>query len=252
MTTRIDVIILSNTSSDELRLMTEECLKSLFESETGEAIDFHAIVVESNRDFAGYSGDRITTIYPLKPFGYNAYMNIGIKASRTAFVCLCNNDLIFHRMWASHILEPFEQDVELMSACPYCNYAHPKLGIGKSTKLISGLGKGSVTGWCIFARRRLFDQIGLLDEKLIFWYCDYDLWNTLKLNGIKHALVTASEVDHLGSRTLDTHVSGTWKEQLTHDQYLYFDYKWHHHSKLIYFVKRCLRYVRSFAGRRKP
>ena len=58
-----------------------------------------------------------------------------------------------------------------------------------------------LTGWCIFTRRSLFDKIGLLDERFEFWYADRDYGKTLLKHGVKHALISSSIVEHLGSKS---------------------------------------------------
>ncbi len=173
-------------------------------------------------------------------------MNVGIMASKADFVCLCNNDLVFHRSWATRIIAAFDADRELMSASPYCNFSLPRLGIPKSGAAVTSLGRRALTGWCIFARRSLFDRIGLLDEKFEFWYCDDDYYNTLAANGIKHALVTSAEVDHLGSRTLDA-LPKKRRNMLTGDQYAHFEYKWIRRSKVRYVAKLLLHRLRAIA-----
>ena len=54
-----------------------------------------------------------------------------------------------------------------------------------------------VAGWCIIARKEVFDTIGLLDEQFAFWYQDNDYALTLHKHGILHALIVNSKVTHL-------------------------------------------------------
>src|ERR1700761_8999095 len=115
----IDIIILSYAKSDLLKQMTIDAINSLETSENSEKIIFNTVVLESNKALKPFQYPRTTTIYPEEAFGYNKYLNIGIQMTHNSYVCLCNNDLIFHKNWATEILEAFDQHPELSSANPY-------------------------------------------------------------------------------------------------------------------------------------
>src|SRR6202012_5956626 len=158
---------------------------------------------ESNKSLKPHQFTHTTTIYPDEPFGYNRYMNIGITATSNPYICLCNNDLIFHKGWASNILNQMELDRELLSVNPYCDNYH-KRGIEANGQNIISTVNGVLIGWCIFFKREILNVTGYLDEKFEFWYADNDYGNTMKKHAIKHALVTSSRVTHIGSKTHST------------------------------------------------
>lgn len=237
--TDIDVIILSAARTPELKRTTEDALESLLTSEDPDTVRFHLIVIESCPEAAmtGYNGAQ--TMTPSEPFGYHRYMNIGIRAGNAPFVCMCNNDLVFHHGWATEILKALAQDPNLMSASPYCGYFHGSVLPSPSEAVITGYQNGiHVAGWCLFARRSVFQTIGALDERFIFWFCDDDYRLTLKEHGLAHALVTTSRVDHLGSRTLNAEQDSGRKNRITRRQALLFHYKWGHRSWILYKLKQ--------------
>ena len=47
-------------------------------------------------------------------------LNLGIKAGKSQYVVLCNNDLTFEKNWASIIINAMQLDKDLLSASPFC------------------------------------------------------------------------------------------------------------------------------------
>jgi len=226
-TTFIDIIILSYAQTEELRNMTVNCINSLVESEDPNHIHFKIIVLESEKSIIPFQYKYTQTLYPKEDFGYHKYMNIGIRNSASPYICICNNDLLFHKGWATEILNPFIQFEDVASASPVCSIHHPKVGI----ELNSGLRLGyriryEVAGWCIFFRRDLLSIIGMLDPNYNFWCADNDYANTLWVLKLNHVLVTSSIVDHLANKTL-TVQSESQQLKLTEGESFYFTKKWH-------------------------
>lgn len=230
----IDIIILSFAKNRELKTITEDCLRSLHESENTAEIKFNIIVIESNKDLKPFQYEGTETLYPWQRFGYHRYMNIGINKTRSKYVCICNNDLFFHPGWASEIIKAFNSDPELASASPACGIHHPENGFSLNNGIHYGYEvRKELVGWCIFFRRDILKITGKLDPAFKFWFADNDYSNTLKKHKLKHALVTSSIVDHLESRTLKTK---TPKEQelLTSRERFYYEYKWEGRSFFSY------------------
>lgn len=232
----IDIIILSYAKDEQLRELTAQTVHSVLNSEDPSEILFNVVVIESNKALKPYSFEHTTTIYPDVPFGYNRFLNIGLKATTNAFVCLCNNDLIFHEGWAKNILKQMNEDVDLLSVNPYCPITHINSIDDKGQNVISTQ-PGILIGWCIFIKRELLNTIGYFDEHFKFWYADNDYGCTLVKHQIKHALVTSSKVTHLGSKT-HTLLSESDLFEYTYGQFLYFDLKWNNKSSLVYSLKQ--------------
>ena len=114
----IDIVMLSYGQTDELKNTTINCLNSLMVSEDPEKIKFNVIVIASEKTLRPYQYNHSLTIYPEKEFGYHRYMNIGIDMTSADFICICNDDLIFHPNWATEILKPFHQFRDVSSASP--------------------------------------------------------------------------------------------------------------------------------------
>jgi GT2 family glycosyltransferase len=222
----IDVILVSYAQTDELKQITIDAITSLMESESSDLIKFNIIVVESEKSIAPYQYPKTITVYPDAPFGYHRYLNIGIEMTSSAFICVCNNDLLFHKNWATEILKPFYQFNDVYSASPACSIHHPKFGF----KLNDGIKLGyriryEVAGWCIFFKRDVLRIIGQLDENYIFWCADNDYANALYCMKLNHILVTSSIVDHLESKTLKKQ-SQERELELTEGEMCYFKKKW--------------------------
>ncbi|HWD90012.1 MAG TPA: glycosyltransferase [Mucilaginibacter sp.] len=246
MPIRIDIIILSYAKNDALREVTEQTIQSLLDSEDPDKIAFDILVIESNKDIKPYPFPGTRTIYPDTKFGYNKYMNIGIRATHNEFVCLCNNDLIFQKNWAGEILKAMENDAALLSASPYCPNFHEKEGFEPTGPPVEGY-FGVLGGWCIFVKRKVFDIIGLLDEKLVFWYCDADYWQTLVKYNVKNCLIPTSVVVHLRSQSIIGEESSKF-EEWTQMPRFYYAYKWDHHSWLKYKAQILLFNVKTLIG----
>jgi len=233
----IDVIFLSDGKSDALRDMTAKAVATLLASEPATAVCFHVYVIESCSALCPFQYPGTETIYPKRRFGYNAFMNMGIAKGTSPFVCMCNNDLVFHPNWASNIIAAMEADATLLSASPICHDHHPARGFLPDTGNFPGYTVAhQLCGWCIFVRRQLFSQVGMLDEQYRFWYCDSDYAKTLEAHQLKHALITTARVDHLRSTTLKT-LPPHEAVFLTSKQELYYARKWIDHSALKYYVR---------------
>lgn len=235
MPVKIDIIILSYAKTEKLQQTTAQCIETLLDSEDSKLIQFEILVIESNKNLKPYQYPQTKTIYPETSFGYNKYMNIGIKATNNEYVCLCNNDLVFHKNWASEILKAMDDDQSLLSASPYCLTFHKSAGFDEYGPPLEGY-FGVLGGWCIFAKRKVFDIMGLLDEKLVFWYCDADYAQMLIQNGIKNYLIPASKVTHLGSESLKI-LDYKENQKLTQIPRFYYNYKWHHKFYLRYMIE---------------
>jgi len=220
----IDIVIISNSKNEELKKLTEQSLNTLFDSEKN--IKFKVFLIESNKDISFTNiHANILMIYPNDDFGYNKFLNIGIKKGNNEYLCICNNDLIFHKNWASNLITKMKENL-IFSASPISYNPHFTKFKNLSPDIQFGYEiRKYLTGWCIFQNRKIYDEIGDLDENFIFWYADNDYGKTLEKHKIKHALITSSRVDHIESSTLKT-CSQEEKNLLTIEQKQYFLKKW--------------------------
>jgi GT2 family glycosyltransferase len=222
----IDIIILSYAQNENLKTTTINAVNSLMDSEDPNLIQFNVVVIESQIDMQPYQYQHTTTLYPSEAFGYHKFMNIGINYTSADFVCICNNDLIFHKNWALEILKPFFMFSDIWSASPVCSYLHPQNGFELNSGFRLGNGiREELSGWCIFFRRELLKITGQLDPNLEFWCADNDYANTLWILRLKHLLVTSSIVDHLENLTLKNQEPEV-QDRLTLKACEYFTKKW--------------------------
>jgi GT2 family glycosyltransferase len=228
MPVKIDIIILSYAKTESLKQITLQGIESLFLSEDPDHIQFETLVIESNKELFPYQYPNTRTIYPDEKFGFNRYLNIGITQTFNDYVCLCNNDLIYHQHWATEILKAMRENPGIKSANPYCDSFSYDQSIKEGVDIIFRHQNlkvhGSLTGWCLFIKREIFNKIGLLDEQFEFWYADNDYDFTLRKHRLKHALIKRSRVTHLANQSHDTLMDK--KEKMTIGQREKFEKKW--------------------------
>jgi len=222
----IDMIFISYAQSDELKEVTNNAITSLMMSEDPDKINFNVVVIESEKSLHPYQYPGSKTVYPEVPFGYHRYLNIGIDMTSSPFICLCNNDLTFYPHWATEILRPFHQFLDVVSASPFCTIHHPRMGFKMNDGVKIGYRtRHEVAGWCIFLKRELLRKTGKLDENYIFWCADDDYINTLYTLNFPHILVTSSIVDHFESKTLKKQTKQR-EIELTDNETYVFKKKW--------------------------
>lgn len=218
--TNIDIVMLSDSKNNDIKKKTQKAIKTLHDSE--EKIEFKVYLVESNDNIHKYDGVHKFIHKNDEKFNFNRFMNIGRKEGNSPYVCLSNNDVIFKEGWASTIIHFMDNNPEVLSTSPRCEYTnnafYPDVEYGY--KIIK-----HIAGWCIFQKREIYDIIGDLDEQFNFWFADNDYGQTLKSHDLKHAKVNHSVVNHLQSVTLDTHDRRT-KNKITREQRKKFNKKW--------------------------
>ncbi|SER31667.1 glycosyltransferase family 2 protein [Pedobacter rhizosphaerae] len=224
----IDVVILSNAKNKTLTDLTIATVNSLLSSNKTSQINFNIVVIESNKAIAPYQFPNTTTLYPTEDFGFNKFLNIGIKHTHGQYVCLANNDLIFSNGWAESLLEEFEKDQTLYSANAFCENFDYREEVRNGPNVMSNIEYpntfGILTGWFIFVRRDIFNIIGELDEKFKFWYADNDYELTLKKYEVKHALIKSSRVLHIGNQSHE--ILDDKRNEMTYAQRKVFENKW--------------------------
>jgi len=243
----IDIIILSYAKNEHLKALTIQTVDTLMRSEDPEKIAFNVIVMESDKKLQPYQYANTTTVYPKEKFGFHKYLNIGIRMTSSPYVCLCNNDLIFHKNWASEILNIMNNDGSILSASP----VEPHFVADSKTATVDLSEKegfyGVLFGWCIFAKRKLFDITGLPDEKLVYYYSDYDYIYTLKKHGLINPLVLSSKVTHLGGQS-QSDFNNSEYINLTQLPRVYFNYKWRHKNYIKYIAELLYYKIRLIKG----
>lgn len=207
---RVDVIILSNGKTPELRKTTQDSIDTCHASEKEHKFN---IIVYEQVPFIKYK--KADTIHYVHPFHYNKLMNRGIEETKNEWVVLANNDLIFHEGWLTKCLESgLENDYLSMSP----NDKPNTQGIEEGYEI--GI-EGQVKGWCILTNRKLYEIIGKIDESVSFWYSDNVYADQLKEKGIKHGLIKEAYVQHLDGQTLKTCTENERQEYCDNQKKIY-------------------------------
>ena len=195
-----DIIILSNTKNVELYGNTQRTLNTLKWSETEH--HFTPIIVETNKNYLdqGFIYDE-NVIIPNEKFGYNKFLNYGLKESNSEWVIVANNDLIFTKKWFTKLMDFHKVNTDCLSLSPWEPNWHIEHGLSINQPVYFGYRTSfEITGWCLVIHRSVIQKCGLFDSQFEYWYQDNDYALTLQKFGIKHALITNSRVYHMISQ----------------------------------------------------
>ena len=225
---KVDIVIPSYSKNEECKEITKKCIVSLLASE--ENIQFNVFIIESQPGVIWDYPNTITVDAPL-PYGYHKFLNFGRKLGNSEYVCLCNNDLVFTKNWATEIIEASKIYPDVLSFSPICPKTQPLYGINTNEGIFRGYGiRTCISGWCIFQKRKIYEVIGDLDEEFIHWYCDNDYAQTLMSKNLEHYLITHSIVIHHDKntgRTTDIIVTDPLEmNRLTSGSYEIYKSKW--------------------------
>ena len=191
-----DIIILTKTADDKYYDMTYDCIQSIRYSEPD--MNFNIILMESNKDSEYVYDNADKVITPNCEFNYNKFINIGMKECESEWRVISNNDVIYHDKWLQVIKSVHATNSHIKSFSPWTEHWHgPRIGKNVQPLRVGYTAGLEVAGWCIIARKEVFDTIGPLDEQFEFWYQDNDYAMTLHSHGILHALVSLCRVTHL-------------------------------------------------------
>lgn len=190
----IDVIILTNTASDEYFNLLKITIESI-KAQTD--VKSNIILVETNklvRNKEVYGLDIDNLVIPDETFHFNRFLNHGLKYSKSDYVCFSNNDVYYFPYSLFHLIEAMQ---EYDSVSPF--------GLGYSNgldekKIISGYELNRLFfGWSFCFTRKTINKCfnGSFDERFAFYRSDLDIVETLKLNNFKHGAVGNAKAAHL-------------------------------------------------------
>jgi len=220
-----DIIFLSNTKDIHHYGLTTRAINTLRSSED---YSFNEIIVETNTDYLkrGYVYHGSTVITPNEEFNYNRFLNIGLKYTKSDWIIIANNDVIFTSGWYTKLMDFHNSNSKFLSLSPYEPNWHIKKGMPNSVPYYAGYKTSyEIAGWCIVMHRSVVEQCNLFDERFKFWYQDNDYAETIQHEKIPHALITSSRVYHDISKSYDT-LSPEKLHEMTHVQHQIFIQKW--------------------------
>jgi GT2 family glycosyltransferase len=222
----IDAIILSNTSDLHYYGLTCRTINSLKQSDKLNEIKILVVESQDRSKFEeeGFSYINCNTIFPNQKFGYNKFLNIGIKHSTAEWILICNNDLLFTEDWLVEAKKVIEAHPNIKSFSPKCPKWESHKDIADGSIIEGYTVPVQICGWCILLHRSLIDNYELFDEQFDFWFQDNDYSMVLQSNNEKHALMTSSKVYHMASSSHDLLKDNL--NELTYGQYEKFRNKW--------------------------
>ncbi len=184
--------------------------------------DMHVLVVdngstdESVRFLQSYEG--IQTIFLSENTGFCGAVNAGIKASRTKYVILLNNDTKVLPGYVDSLVNAMEQDARIFSGSARMLQMHAPDRIDDAGDEYCALGwafargKGKTAdqyeepadvfaacGGASIYRREVFEQIGCFDEQHFAYLEDIDIGYRARIFGYRNVYVPEAKVLHFGS-----------------------------------------------------
>lgn len=197
----LDIIILSKTSDQAHFDMVKRCVDSYLAD--GDELIKSIIIVESNKKFDtsvwSAVSSKIKSIVPPYKFNYNQFLNIALDHCTGDVVCISNNDVIVKPGCVKVMYAFFNQLPNLMSASPVDRTWHNNSYeiFPEDNKAYLGYETTKhLLGFCIFARRSVFDVIGKFDERFHFYHQDNDYEMCLRKHKLSHALITHCHIEH--------------------------------------------------------
>ena len=240
----LDVIILSYARDEAHFDMVKKCVSSYLDG--GDKFINRIILVESNKDFDlsvwREFSDKIIAICPSWKFNYNKFLNIALDYCESEFVCVSNSDLVVHENCVGNILKEFEKDSELMSASPVDRTWHRNSyrDFPEDNSIYYGYETTKyLLGFNIYCRRSVYDIIGKYDERFDFYHQDNDYETCLRVNRLKHAMVTSAHITHGKDKPEDGVTMTETHQKLNHSGGLFMN-KWRN----IPFTKTFKKYVK--------
>jgi len=208
---------------------TRECLAYIQRYSDG--VEYRVIVIDNgSTDGTGdylllrREWDRLVTQFNgsnLRPAkAWNQGLEIGCKLGTDIFAFL-NNDVVVSKNWLKNVVDCFEEFPDIDCVSPLVETKQlrsdfferaEEIGKGEAKPItgeLSGLLPGglgcALTGFCFFAHRRVFDELGKFDEQFDgVWYEDADFLK--RLNQAKKKVVQIQNVliHHYEQKTLLT------------------------------------------------
>lgn len=223
----IDAIILSNSKELVHYGLTCRTINSLRNSDKYNDIK-KIIVVESqnilNFQQSGYMYPDCCIVHPDKKFGYNKFLNIGLKHSTSDWILICNNDLFFTNNWLEKAKDVINKYPNIKSFSPICPNWYLHQGINDDITIGYTVSK-EICGWCILLHRSIITNYDLFDEQFEFWYQDNDYAMVLQSNNELHGLMGQSKVYHMVSASHNL-MDENLRNEMTYGQQQKFINKW--------------------------
>ena len=214
-----EIIVVENGS-------TEDSIRAYYKELTGQ--DVMAGARQADGSYAGaLSTDgkvRIVTYETKGSFNYSAVNNFGVSFATGEYILLLNNDTeVITVNWLEELLMYAQrEDVGAVGAKLYypdktiqhagvvlalgahrtaghSHYKQPKANLGYMGRLCYTQNVSAVTGACLMVKKRLFDEVGGLDEGFAISLNDVDFCLKLREKGLLNVFTPFAECFHYES-----------------------------------------------------
>ncbi|QBZ72700.1 glycosyltransferase [Gordonia phage GodonK] len=200
----VDVVVLSNASTQKLQQMTQHTIDTCLAGANGLSVN---VIVMEQASVIRYK-DAVTHWTP-DTFHYNRFANAGANTGSAEWIMIANNDLVFHDGWLHELLA-----AEHPVVSPH-NPGDPRQRALYKNEVGTRNGR-HFSGWCFMVKRELWKEIGGFDECVSFWCSDDVVIEQVKALDVHPMIVPKSVVKHLGSVTLNDQGK---PDSLTWEQY---------------------------------
>ena len=155
-----------------------------------------------------------------KNYGFCRAVNIGIEKTDTPYVILLNNDTVIKDNYVKYLLDSIKKDPNIFSVEPKMIQYHDSskidsagtyynalgwayaYGKDKSVKKYNNIRKiFAACGGASIYRKKVFEEIGMFDEKHFAYLEDIDVGYRARIFGYENWYVPAALVYHVGSGT---------------------------------------------------
>lgn len=223
----------------------EACLESIF---TGTAKNVHVVVVDNaskdgSLELIKDKFPQVELIENKENEGFCKAVNQGIKASRTPYCILLNNDTRVDIAFVHELEKAVEKNVKIFSAGARMISLHDKDKLDDAGDLYCALGwafargKGknpaqydkdcevfACCGGASIYRRDLLEELGYFDENHFAYFEDIDIGYRALINGYKNVYASNAVVYHAGSATSGSRYN-TFKTRYASRNSVYLIYK---------------------------
>ena len=221
----------------------EMCMSAL-EKQTYK--DFEILVVDNGSTDGSVESlkeNEIPSIFLPENTGFSGAVNVGIKASKTPFVILLNNDTEAKEGYVEALIREIERSPKIFSVSPKMIQLYHKELMDDGGDMYSimgwayqrGVGQeierynracnvfSACAGAAIY-RREVFEEIGYFDEMHFAYLEDIDVGYRAKIAGYYNRYCPSAEIYHVGSGTSGSKYN-EFKVRLAARNNVYLNYK---------------------------
>ena len=221
----------------------EMCMSAL-EKQTCK--DFESLVVDNGSTDGSVEWlkeNEIPSIFLPENTGFSGAVNVGIKASKTPFVILLNNDTEAKEGYVEALIREIERSPKIFSVSPKMIQLYHKELMDDGGDMYSimgwayqrGVGQeierynracnvfSACAGAAIY-RREVFEEIGYFDEMHFAYLEDIDVGYRAKIAGYYNRYCPSAEIYHVGSGTSGSKYN-EFKVRLAARNNVYLNYK---------------------------